>query len=71
MVKMLDLISEYCDFRQYPYERLDGRVRGSERQKSIDRFNTDPQAFLFLLSTRAGGVGKLLLTTVKPLHAQQ
>ncbi len=57
MVKMLDLISEYCEFREYPYERLDGRVRGSDRQKSIDRFNKEAQAFLFLLSTRAGGVG--------------
>jgi len=57
MVKMLDLISEYCEFREYPYERLDGRVRGTDRQKSIDRFNKEANAFLFLLSTRAGGVG--------------
>jgi len=57
MVKMLDLISEYCDFREFPHERLDGRVRGTDRQKSIDRFNQEEDAFLFLLSTRAGGVG--------------
>ena len=57
MVKMLDLISEYCEFRHFPHERLDGRVRGTERQKSIDRFNMDKDSFLFLLSTRAGGVG--------------
>lgn len=57
MVRMLDLIGEYCDFRNYPYERLDGRVRGTERQKSIDRFEREPDSFLFLLSTRAGGVG--------------
>ena len=57
MVKMLDLISEYCEFREYPYERLDGRVRGTDRQKSIDRFNKEANSFLFLLSTRAGGVG--------------
>lgn len=57
MVRMLDLISEYCDFRGYKHERLDGRVRGNERQKSIDRFETDPEIFVFLLSTRAGGVG--------------
>eukprot|EP00980_Cylindrotheca_fusiformis_P029577 scaffold23539_cov137-Cylindrotheca_fusiformis.AAC.2 len=57
MVRMLDLISEYCEFRQFPYERLDGRVRGTERQKSIDRFEREPDSFLFLLSTRAGGVG--------------
>jgi SNF2 family DNA or RNA helicase len=57
MVRMLDLISEYCDFRNYKYERLDGRVRGTERQKAIDRFESEEDSFLFLLSTRAGGVG--------------
>jgi SNF2 family DNA or RNA helicase len=57
MVKMLDLISEYCDFRGFRHERLDGRIRGSERQKAIDRFETEPDSFMFLLSTRAGGVG--------------
>jgi chromodomain-helicase-DNA-binding protein 7 len=57
MVKMLDLISEYCDFKGFRHERLDGRVRGNERQKAIDRFETEPDSFMFLLSTRAGGVG--------------
>jgi len=57
MVRMLDLISEYCDFRGFKHERLDGRVRGNERQKSIDRFESDPSVGIFLLSTRAGGVG--------------
>jgi SNF2 family DNA or RNA helicase len=57
MVKMLDLISEYCEFRDFKYERLDGRIRGSDRQKGIDRFEREADSFLFLLSTRAGGVG--------------
>jgi SNF2 family DNA or RNA helicase len=57
MVRMLDLIAEYCEFRTFPYERLDGRVRGTERQKAIDRFEREKDSFLFLLSTRAGGVG--------------
>ena len=52
MVKMLDLISEYCDFRGFRHERLDGRVRGNERQKAIDRFETEEDSFMFLLSTR-------------------
>mmetsp|Transcript_4601 Transcript_4601/g.10378 ORF Transcript_4601/g.10378 Transcript_4601/m.10378 type:complete len:2557 (+) Transcript_4601:190-7860(+) len=56
-VKMLDLISDYCEFRDFRYERLDGRVRGNERQKAIDRFETEEDSFVFLLSTRAGGVG--------------
>jgi chromodomain-helicase-DNA-binding protein 7 len=57
MVKMLDLMSEFCDFRGFKYERLDGRIRGNERQKAIDRFNREEDSFVFLLSTRAGGVG--------------
>lgn len=57
MVKMIDLIEEYCEYKNYPCERLDGRVQGNDRQKSIDRYNSDPSSFIFLLSTRAGGVG--------------
>ena len=57
MVKMIDIIEEFCEFRGYRCERLDGRVQGNDRQKSIDRFNTDSKSFVFLLSTRAGGVG--------------
>mmetsp|Transcript_5980 Transcript_5980/g.11311 ORF Transcript_5980/g.11311 Transcript_5980/m.11311 type:complete len:2522 (+) Transcript_5980:139-7704(+) len=57
MVKMLDFLGEYCDFRKFKYERLDGRVRGNERQKAIDRFEREEDSFIFMLSTRAGGVG--------------
>ena len=49
--------TDYCEFRNFNYERLDGRVRGNERQKAIDRFETEEDSFMFLLSTRAGGVG--------------
>ncbi len=54
---MIDLIEEYCEFRHYSCERLDGRVGGNDRQKAIDRFNKSESSFVFLLSTRAGGIG--------------
>ena len=57
MVKMLNVIGEYCDLRDFNHERLDGNITGNERQKAIDRFNTEEDSFIFLLSTRAGGVG--------------
>lgn len=57
MVKMLDLLTEFCEFRNFKFERLDGRIRGAERQKSIDRFEREADSFIFMLSTRAGGVG--------------
>ncbi|CAM9686350.1 unnamed protein product, partial [Phaeothamnion confervicola] len=56
-IGMIDMLSEFCRLRGFKHERLDGRVTGNERQRAIDRFNTDPSAFVFLLSTRAGGVG--------------
>ena len=62
-VLVLDLLQEFCDYKQYLYERLDGGVRGNEREAAIDRFvKPDSNRFLFLLSTRAGGVGLNLAT---------
>lgn len=45
-------------FNRYLYERIDGRVRGNLRQAAIDRFSKpDSDRFVFLLCTRAGGLG--------------
>eukprot|EP01022_Parablepharisma_sp_SALTPOND_P004350 TRINITY_DN120141_c0_g1_i1.p1 TRINITY_DN120141_c0_g1~~TRINITY_DN120141_c0_g1_i1.p1 ORF type:complete len:1326 (+),score=196.29 TRINITY_DN120141_c0_g1_i1:6098-10075(+) len=54
---MLDLIEEYLNHKSYKWLRLDGGTPPSERQKLIDSFNEDPSYFVFLLSTRAGGLG--------------
>jgi SNF2 family DNA or RNA helicase len=56
--KLLDLVEDLVEARGWGYERLDGNVTGVTRQQAIDRFS-DPSSssFLFLLSTRAGGVG--------------
>src|SRR5690606_7331921 len=58
MVKMLDLLQEYMEMCYFPFERLDGTIRGIERQAVVDRFN-DPNrdVFVLLASTRAGGIG--------------
>lgn len=69
MVKMLDLLSEYCEFRSFKFERLDGRIRGAERQKAIDRFETEEDSFIFMLSTRAGGVGINLVRMKRTTNA--
>ncbi|XP_055979038.1 chromodomain-helicase-DNA-binding protein 1-like isoform X2 [Sorex fumeus] len=43
-------------FDGYSYERVDGSVRGEERHLAIKNFGQQ-SIFVFLLSTRAGGVG--------------
>uniref|UniRef100_A0A0V0J484 Uncharacterized protein n=1 Tax=Schistocephalus solidus TaxID=70667 RepID=A0A0V0J484_SCHSO len=58
LTKMLDLIEIALVNAGYPFERIDGSVRGTIRQTLIDRFNSkDAEPFVFLLSTRAGGEG--------------
>ncbi|KAG0419041.1 Chromodomain-helicase-DNA-binding protein 8, partial [Dictyocoela roeselum] len=57
MTRCLDLLSDYLNYRKYRFERIDGGVRGDHRQAAIDRFTTDKDIFVFLLCTRAGGVG--------------
>ncbi|WMV34711.1 hypothetical protein MTR67_028096 [Solanum verrucosum] len=60
---MLDLLEDYCTYKKWHYERIDGKVPGAERQIRIDRFNAkNSSRFCFLLSTRAGGLGINLAT---------
>ncbi|XP_047410962.1 chromodomain-helicase-DNA-binding protein 1-like isoform X2 [Sciurus carolinensis] len=56
MTQMLDILQDYMDYRGYSYERVDGSVRGEERHLAIKNFGQQP-IFIFLLSTRAGGIG--------------
>ena len=57
MTRMLDLLADYLDMRGMPYCSLDGRMEYLDRQKNIERFNQEPDVKVFLLSTRAGGLG--------------
>ncbi|CAM6096803.1 unnamed protein product [Calypogeia fissa] len=55
---MLDLLEDYLNHKGYSYERIDGKIRGPERQAAIDRYSAkESDIFVFLLSTRAGGLG--------------
>ncbi|KAF7652709.1 hypothetical protein LDENG_00093500 [Lucifuga dentata] len=56
MTRMLDILQDYMEYRGYSYERLDGSVRGEERNLAIKNFSSK-DIFVFLLSTKAGGVG--------------
>ncbi|KAG1675838.1 Lymphoid-specific helicase [Nymphon striatum] len=57
MTKLLDILEDFCNFKEYSFCRLDGTLKIQERKEQIQAFNTDPDVFIFLLSTRAGGLG--------------
>lgn len=63
MTRMLDILEDYCLWRGYKYCRLDGQTAHEERERQIYEFNKpDSDRFLFMLSTRAGGLGINLAT---------
>ena len=63
MVRMLDVLGEYLEIRRFPFQRLDGGIKGDLRKNAIEHFNApDSMDFCFLLSTRAGGLGINLAT---------
>ena len=63
MTRLLDILEDYCMFRGYQYCRIDGNTSGEDRDASIDSFNKEgSEKFMFLLSTRAGGLGINLAT---------
>ncbi|XP_041340166.1 SWI/SNF-related matrix-associated actin-dependent regulator of chromatin subfamily A containing DEAD/H box 1 isoform X3 [Pyrgilauda ruficollis] len=66
---MLDILEVFLKHWQHRYLRLDGKTQISERIHLIDEFNTDMGIFVFLLSTKAGGLGiNLTSANVVILH---
>ncbi|KAI0223995.1 chromatin remodeling complex Adenosinetriphosphatase [Massospora cicadina] len=74
MSRMLDILEDYCGFRDYrkpfgtpltysAFCRIDGNTTHEERIEAIDDYNRPASdKFVFLLTTRAGGLGINLVT---------
>ncbi|CAM9814495.1 unnamed protein product, partial [Scytosiphon promiscuus] len=57
MTSLLDILEDYLRHRSWKFHRIDGSTDVLDRQKQIEEFNGNPDFFVFLLSTRAGGLG--------------
>ncbi|CAL1708125.1 unnamed protein product [Somion occarium] len=59
----LNVIEAFCKKKSYTYLRLDGQTPAAKRQEYVNDFNrsTQSQRFIFLLSSKAGGVGLNLI----------
>ena len=58
MTKLLDIVEDYLSLRDWKTCRLDGATGYKERADAIFNFQNDPEYKIFLLSTRAGGLGQ-------------
>ncbi|KAI6861798.1 chromatin remodelling complex ATPase chain ISW1, partial [Hortaea werneckii] len=58
MSRVLDILEDYSVMRGYQYCRIDGSTAHEDRIAAIDEYNKpESEKFLFLLTTRAGGLG--------------
>uniref|UniRef100_J3NCT4 Chromatin-remodeling complex ATPase n=1 Tax=Oryza brachyantha TaxID=4533 RepID=J3NCT4_ORYBR len=63
MTRLLDILEDYLMYKGYQYCRIDGDTGGQDRDASIKAFNKlSSEKFVFLLSTRAGGLAINLAT---------
>lgn len=56
-VRLLKMLQMLFHHTSYNVSYLDGSMNYDERAKVVDDYNSDPQQFVFLISTRAGGIG--------------
>jgi SNF2 family DNA or RNA helicase len=57
MTQIMNIMEDFLLYRGYKYLRLDGSTKADDRTSLLNDFNTDPDLFVFILSTRAGGLG--------------
>ena len=58
MTQVMTILERYFEYRKYSFLRLDGSTSSEDREKRMFMFNEpDSPYFIFLLSTRAGGLG--------------
>jgi len=63
MTRILDILEDYCWYRKWKYCRIDGQTPHEDRDRQIQEYNEDnSEKFVFMLSTRAGGLGINLYT---------
>ncbi|XP_074447376.1 DNA excision repair protein ERCC-6 isoform X1 [Larus michahellis] len=55
--QMLQILEVFVRDRNYSYLRMDGTTTIASRQPLITRYNEDKSIFIFLLTTRVGGIG--------------
>ena len=64
-VRLLKMLQSLFTHTSYNVSYLDGSMSYEDRARSVDDFNSDPTQFVFLISTKAGGVGLNIVSANK------
>ncbi|KAF7683479.1 DNA repair and recombination protein RAD26 [Astathelohania contejeani] len=56
-INILNIIEKFLNYQSYKYERIDGSVTLKQRTTAMLNFNTNPEIFIFLATTKTGGLG--------------
>ncbi|KAI8344521.1 SNF2 family N-terminal domain-containing protein [Chlamydoabsidia padenii] len=63
MTQIMNIMEDFLNYRGFAYLRLDGSTKADDRSQLLQIFNApNSPYFVFLLSTRAGGLGLNLQT---------
>lgn len=54
---MMDILEDFLIWQKYSYFRMDGQTQLQDRRFMVEEFQSNPNIFIFILSTRAGGLG--------------
>ena len=55
--QMLDILEKAVQDAGLTYHRMDGSTPINQRARLVDDFNTNEEMFVFLLTTKVGGLG--------------
>ncbi len=59
--QMLNIIEEFVRSQNYEYLKMDGTTNVTSRSHSVKEFNTNSNIFIFILTTKVGGLGLNLI----------
>ncbi len=59
--QMLDILEHYLLDMEYEYRRMDGSTNAASRAGIVNEFNSNKDIFVFLLTTKVGGIGLNLI----------
>lgn len=56
-ISMMEILEKFCRSKKFTFLKMNGKTPLKERKKLVDKFNSQNDIFIFLLTTKVGGLG--------------